>query len=92
MQIRTLLVSVSFALTCTLAAGATGCGGGDDASCGKVVDHTLKLMPKELAGQLGDKKDLVKQCEKKMSKEERTCALAAKSMEDMMKCRSGKKG
>jgi len=92
MQIRTFVASVLFTLTCSLAAGAAGCGGGDDASCDKVVDHTLTIMPKELAGQLGDKKDLVKQCEKKMSKEERKCALGAKSMEDMMKCRGAKKG
>ncbi len=90
MKIHNLVVSMTFALTCTFAAGSLGCGGSDDASCDKVVDHTLEIMPKEIAGQLGDKKDLVKQCETKMSAEERKCALGAKSMEDMMKCRKKK--
>lgn len=92
MRIRNIATSILLATTIALSAGAAGCSGGDDASCDKVVDHTLGLMPKELAAELGNKKDLVQQCEKKMSKEERKCALSAKSMDEMMKCRTSKKG
>ena len=88
MRIHTFVASALFAMTLGLAATTTGCGGGD-ASCDKVVDHTIGLMPKEIVDQLGDKKQLIEQCEKKMSKEERKCALSAKSMEDMMKCKKG---
>ena len=78
------LVAILFGLTLAL---NSACGS-DDASCEKVVDHTLSLMPAELKAQMGsDKKPLIEQCEKKTSKEERKCALDAKSMEDLMKCK-----
>ncbi len=74
-------------LTVTLAFGAAACGD-DDASCEKVVDHTLKIMPPELAKQMGsDKKPLIEKCEKDMSKEQRACVLKAVDMEAMMKCK-----
>jgi hypothetical protein len=78
------LVAIVFGLSLALTAAC----GGDDASCEKVVDHTLSLMPDDMKAQLGsDKKPLIEQCEKKTSKEERKCALDAKSLEDLAKCR-----
>jgi hypothetical protein len=77
--IATILLGLSLSLS-------AACGG-DDASCDKVVDHTISLLPAEMKSQMGDKKALVEQCEKKTSKEERKCALGAKSMEDLMKCK-----
>lgn len=80
----TKILSLVFAATLALSAAACG----DDASCDKVVDHTLKLMPPELKAQMGgDKKALIDQCKAKTSEAERKCALKADSMEDLMKCR-----
>jgi hypothetical protein len=57
-----------------------------EASCDAVFDHTVSLMPAEMQGKLKDgKADAVARCEK-MSPEARACALAAKSLEDLMKC------
>jgi hypothetical protein len=76
--------------TSLLLVGATGCGSDSGSSCDKVADHFVSVAPAELKEQLGDKKALIEQCEKKMSPEERTCALAAKDMESIMKCRKAK--
>lgn len=37
---------------------------------------------------MGDKKDLIAKCEKDISAEERRCALAAKTMSDLMSCKT----
>ena len=71
----------SFALT-------TGCK--DDASCDKVVDHTLTLVPDEFKAQMGDKKVLIARCEEQPV-EARKCALAAKSFEQLSACGKAKK-
>jgi len=81
---RKHITAILFGLSLSISAAACG---GSDASCDKVVDHTLSLLPAEIKGQMGDKKDLVAQCEKQTTKEERKCALEAKSMEDLMKCK-----
>lgn len=63
------------------------CGGDDEgASCAKVVDHTLTLVPAELAEQMGSKDELIKSCEERTDVEGRECALKAKTMEDLSKC------
>lgn len=83
MSIRKHTAAILFGLTLALSAAACG---GDDASCDKVVDHTLSLLPAEMKGQLGDKKVMVQRCEKESSPEQRKCVMGAKSMEDVMKC------
>jgi hypothetical protein len=56
------------------------------ASCEDVYNHTLSLMPAAMQGKLKDgKADAIARCEK-LSPEARTCALNAKSLEDLMKC------
>ncbi len=85
---RNLVSSLVLALALT-AATLTGCSS-KDASCDKVVDHTLELMPKEMAAAVGSNRDaMVKQCKDKLSKAERNCAASAKSMEDLQKCKRG---
>ena len=86
--IRVLCVSFSLSLV----GGAVGCG--DKASCEKVTDHMLSLLPAEAKGQISDKdkKEAVEKCKKDMTKEQRECAIKAKGFEDLMKCESaGKK-
>lgn len=73
----------TLAAVAALALCLTACK--DDASCDKVVDHTLGLLPAEMKAALGDKAAMIKQCEG-ASKAARSCALAAKSMDDLMKC------
>lgn len=73
-------------LLCALLATAalsTGCK--DDASCDKVVDHTLSLLPAELKSQMGDKKALIARCEEQPV-EARKCAMAAKDMAALTAC------
>lgn len=83
-SIINILVVITFALS--LAAFSTACGGkGDDASCSKVVDHTLTLIPDEFKNQGDSKEDMIAKCEKQ-PKEARKCALDAKNMEDLMGC------
>lgn len=84
-------IITTLALTFTLGLFGAGCGSDSSgASCEKVTDHFLSVAPPELKGQLGDKKAMIEQCEQKMSPEERKCALAAKDMESIMKCRKAK--
>ena len=83
MSIRTHITAAALGLTLALAA----CGGDDGPTCDKVVDHTMSLLPAELKANMGDKKQLIEQCKKETSKEERACALKAKSMPDLMKCK-----
>lgn len=63
----------------------TGCSK-KGSECEQVFDHTLTLMPAELKDRAASGKDkALEKCEK-MSPESRACALAASSMEDLMKC------
>jgi hypothetical protein len=80
MTIRIAFLAASLALT-SLAAGCKS-----KPSCDEVVDHTLTLIPAELKAHMGDKKDMIEKCEKKTD-EERACANAAASFEDLMKCK-----
>lgn len=83
---RTFINAITASVLALSLVTATGCGGDDGATCDKVVDHTLSIMPEEFKSQMGDKKELIAQCEKKTTPEGRECALKAKSMEDLMKC------
>jgi hypothetical protein len=54
--------------------------------CEQLFDHTLSLMPPELQAKVKDSKtDALAKCEK-LSPEARSCAMAATSLEDLMKC------
>lgn len=54
--------------------------------CEQVFDHTVSLLPDEMKSQASQGKDkAIEKCEK-ASPEARSCALAATSMEDLMKC------
>ncbi|MBA3392300.1 MAG: hypothetical protein H0T89_06635 [Deltaproteobacteria bacterium] len=54
--------------------------------CDQVFDHTVSLMPAEMQGKLKENKaDAIAKCEK-LSPEARKCALAAKTVDDLMKC------
>jgi hypothetical protein len=90
-SIINILVVITFALS--LAAFTSACGSkGDDASCEKVVEHTQSLIPEEYKNQGDSKEDMIAKCEKQ-PKENRKCALDAKSMEDLMGCSTkGAKG
>jgi hypothetical protein len=83
---RTIILSSVLALSLLTAA----CGDDDDASCAKVVDHTISLVPEEFKSQMGDKKEMIEKCEKESTPEARECALKAKTMEDLMQCPRGK--
>ena len=89
---RNLIYAIAVAAVIPFAASATGCSKkSKDASCDKVADHFLKLAPEEYKSHI-KKPDMVKQCEKKMSKEERNCAVAAKGFKAIMECKGkGKK-
>ncbi len=82
---RTLFLS--FALATTILTGAA-CGK-DGSSCDKVADHFNDIAPDALKGH---KKELVEKCEKKMTADDRKCALAAKDMNDMQACAMKSKG
>lgn len=60
-------------------------GGGGGASCDKVVDHVLSLMPED-AKKDADKKELIGKCEKEATDAERKCVLEAKTMDALMAC------
>ena len=74
--VLTAILSLSF---------VTGCKK-SESECEKVFAHTLSLMPAEMKGKVEQgKSDAIAKCEK-MSPATRTCALDAKSLEDLMKC------
>jgi len=83
---RTLFLS--FALASTILTGAA-CGGSDGPSCDKVADHFNDIAPDTLKG---NKKAIVEQCKKKMTADDRKCAVAAKDMNDMQACAAKSKG
>lgn len=57
-----------------------------ESECEKVFAHTVSLMPAEMKDKVEQgKSDAIAKCEK-MSPATRTCALDAKSLEDLMKC------
>ncbi|HUH04206.1 MAG TPA: hypothetical protein VML75_19545 [Kofleriaceae bacterium] len=87
---RTIISTLALTLTLTLGLFGAGCGGDGGTSCERVTDHFLSVAPPELKDQLGDKKSMIEQCEKKMSVEERKCALAAKDFGAIMQCRKAK--
>jgi hypothetical protein len=80
---RTFIIAILLSLPI---AGACS----DDSQCDKVASHFLKLAPEEMKSRVGSKAELAKRCEKDMSAEERSCALAAESFEDLLDCRNKK--
>lgn len=67
-----------------LAALAPACKG-DEASCDKVVEHTLSLIPDGMKGQLPDKSKMIEKC-KEQPEAVRKCAMAAESFADLAAC------
>ena len=84
--------ALAIAAIIPFAASATGCSKKSEAaSCDKVADHLIKHAPEQYKSHM-KKPDMVKQCEKKMSKEERSCAMAAKDFKAITACKGkGKK-
>ena len=81
-----------------LAALLVACSKKQDAGppCDKVVDHMLELTKQMLPGHgdqpMGDRKAMIDQCvQRKMPASLRSCLLAAKSFEDLAKCRSNER-
>jgi len=69
-------------LALTLAAGCSK----KASQCEQIIDHTISIMPAEFKDQVAaDKPKAIEKCEK-LSPEAKDCALAAKGMEDLMKC------
>ena len=86
---KSLAPILGLVLASAVALGSAGCKG-DEASCDKVVDHTLSIMPAEFAEQAKkDREGMLKKCEE-ASVEERKCALKAKDLQALGACR-GKK-
>jgi hypothetical protein len=77
--IRISFLVTTFGLGLSLAA----CGG--KASCDKVVEKTVSLLPAELTAKM-DTKDMVAKCEKELSPEQRECIVKAATMEDAASC------
>ncbi|MCB9564053.1 MAG: hypothetical protein H6709_10130 [Kofleriaceae bacterium] len=75
-----IVTAAIFATTLATAA----CSKSDAPSCGKVVDHTADLFEMKIEGDQRTK--AIAQCEKQPAKV-RSCALAAKSADDLMKCK-----
>jgi hypothetical protein len=77
---------VTTILSLNLFTSATGCSKKSD--CEAVFDHIVSILPAEMKSQMADgpgrEKGLAK-CEK-MTAEERTCALEAKSLADLANC------
>jgi len=77
----------SIILSFVFAGLVTGCSKKEGSDCERVVDHTISIMPAELSSKLAEgKADAIARCEKEMSAEAKKCALAAKSLEDLMRC------
>jgi hypothetical protein len=78
-------ILTAFAFAAIAATGAAGCGK-KSGSCEEVFEHIKSLTPAEMRDLLDKTKDgAIEKC-KSMSEEARSCALAAKSMEDLQKC------
>jgi hypothetical protein len=61
-------------------------------SCDQVTDHVLALTKQAVPGhdtvQMGNRKQMIEQCEqRKFPAEMRSCLVASKSLEDLSKCR-----
>ncbi len=90
---RNLLYALALATVIPFAAGTTGCNKSSDApSCDKVAVHFLELAPDQFKKTI-TKKDLVDSCKKKkLTPEQRTCAVAAKDFQSLAACEhKGKK-
>jgi hypothetical protein len=78
---KTIIAAFAFT-SLALVAGCKKSG----SDCNEVFDHTVSLMPAEMQGKLKEgKAGAIAKCEK-MSPKARSCALDAKSLEDLMKC------
>ncbi|MGN6107666.1 MAG: hypothetical protein ACTHU0_21330 [Kofleriaceae bacterium] len=77
---------MKFWIACVFAAvAATGCK--KTPSCEEVFEHTKSLAPDEMKQLLeGQKENAIGKCEK-MSDDAKKCAMDAKSMADLQKCR-----
>ena len=63
-----------------------GAGCSKKSQCEEIFDHTVSLLPAELKDKVAaSKSDAIGKCEK-LPEESKKCALAAQSMEDLMKC------
>jgi hypothetical protein len=76
-----------------LVAACKGSKGDSGPPCDKVVDHmmglTKQMMPGHDPESLGDRKQLIADCEqRKMPAAMRKCLLDARSFNDLAKCRS----
>lgn len=84
MTLKSIIAASTLALTMAVAGAQTGCK--DKNECDAVIDHTLKLMPKEFADAAkADRSAMLKKCEE-ASPEARKCLLAAKNLEDLGAC------
>jgi hypothetical protein len=89
---RTVITTLTLAITLSLGAGLTGCGGDSDGpSCEKVTDHFLSLADEQTKKMLGDKSKMIEKCKKDLTAEDRKCALDAKDMAGIMKCSAAAK-
>jgi hypothetical protein len=73
-------------LAVTIASAPVGCKK-DEASCDAVFDHIRSLTPEPMREMLDENKQAaLKQCET-LSGDERKCALAAKTIEELQACK-----
>lgn len=80
-----------FALLVLLAACSKKKAEDPGPTCDQVVDHMLAVMKAGLTGhgnvEMGNRKQMVDQCvSRKLSKEQRTCMLAAKDLVGLSNC------
>lgn len=78
---KTIVTALSLLAFAALAPACKG----DKASCDKVVEHTLSLIPDGMKGQLPDKSKMIEKCEAQ-PEAVRKCALAAESLADLTAC------
>jgi hypothetical protein len=65
-------------------------------ACQQIVDHMLEVTKQQLPGHgdqpLGDRKQMIDECEKReLAPAVRTCLVAAKSLAELAECRAGAK-
>jgi hypothetical protein len=70
----------------------TGCGDKKkEATCEQVSEHFVEIAPPNMKKMLGNKDEMIKNCEKRTSAAERKCIMAAKDFKGAMACRKGAK-
>ncbi len=81
-------IRISFLVT-TFGFGLSLAACGGKATCDKVVEKTRSFLPAEVTANM-DSKDMVAQCEKELTPEQRECIVKAAKMEDAMACQAKK--